>query len=348
MDLANHLGISKATVSMALKGNQLIADSTRKRVTEAADELGYIYNRRAAALSTGKTHTIGIAIHDINSPYFARLCSSIEADLAKTDRIAFLANTHDQKTVQTPFVQAMIEHNADGLIICPTVETTIEDIQNWQRKGLTVVNLVREIPGANCDYVGNDDIAALTKATRHILSLGHSNIVMVGGQQPTSTSRNRRQGYKNALEEAGIKVTESYFKDCDSTPEDGSQAVKQLMSADNPPTAIVCFTDLIALGVLSGLIELGLKPGEDVAVIGCDGIPDGERAYTQLSTINVQKQRIGEIAAQMICNRIEHPDSPIQRIVLEPELVIRKSCGASKWPNIKKATPRALYERLPI
>lgn len=327
-DLANHLGISKAAVSMALKGDSQISKATQERVTQTADQLGYVYNRRAAALSTGKTHTVGLAIHDVSSPYSAVLCRTIQADLAKTDRIAFLANTLDQKDMQTPFVQAMIEHNADGLIISPAAGTTVEDIDNWQKKGLTVVNLVREIPGANCDYVGNDDVLALTIATRHILSLGHKNIVMLGGHQDTSTSYNRRLGYRNALAEAGIEATDSFFADCDSDPEAGAIAIKQVMAKDQPPTAIVCFTDLIALGVLSGLIELGLEPGKDVAVIGCDGLPNGARAYTQLTTMNVQKQHIGEIAAQMICNRIDNPNSPIQRVILEPELIIRKSCGA--------------------
>ncbi|WP_135077094.1 LacI family DNA-binding transcriptional regulator [Terasakiella sp. SH-1] len=329
-DLALHLNLSKATVSMALKGNDLISQKTREKVSKAATELGYVYNRRAAALTTGETRTIGLAVHDINNPYFARLGASVEEVLTKHKRMAFLTNTNDSLEIQDRFIKALIEHNADGLILCPAEHTKADVIKRLQSTGMPVVNIVREIAEAPCDFVGNDEKRAFFLATEHILALGHKNIVMLGGNQKTSTSIGRRTGFKKALEAAAIEVTDQHYVDCNSSPESGAQAVKEMMSKPNRPTAILCFTDLIALGVLSELIEMGLTPGKDIAVMGCDGIPEGSRAYTQLSTVNIPKREIGRHAAELMCKRLENPERDFERIITEPRLVIRKSCGASR------------------
>ncbi len=328
-DLAETLGLSKATISMALKGNPLIAEQTRDKVVRCANDMGYVYNRRAAGLSTGESRTVGIAVHDITIPYFARVCASIETVLTASDRLGFLVNTNDSLEMQNRFIRACIEHNADGVILCPAAGTTTRDIEPVRKMGLPFVNFVREIKGAECDFVGNDDKRALMLSTGHLISLGHRRIAMLGGGENTSTSFNRRAGFKAAMEKAGYEIPPEYFMDCDSNPESGSEAIQRVMALPGPPTAVVCFTDLIALGVLSGLMEMNLKPGRDMAVMGCDGIPEGGRAYAQLSTVNVQKTAIGKMAAEMICRRIENSGEQFQHVIMEPTLVVRKSCGAA-------------------
>lgn len=329
-DIANALGVSKATVSLAINGSSLVADKTRARVIEKIHELDYVYNRGAASLATGKTRTIGLAVHDITNPYFAEVCASIEAVLSLRGRMAFLCNSDESLERQKRFIVALAEHNADGLILCPAVGTTTDDLRPLLERCLPVVLIARDIEGAGVDFVGNDDKLALKLATEHLIGLGHRRIAMLGGGQPTSAGIGRRAGFLAALAEAGLEADPKLLIDCAISPEGGAEAVKTAMGHSTPPTAIACFTDLVALGALSGLCERGIRPGADVAVMGCDGIAEGARAYARLSTVNVQKAVIGQTAAEILVRRLDDPDLDLQRVITAPQLVVRGSCGGAR------------------
>lgn len=328
-DIAEALDVSKATVSLAINGSSLVAEKTKRRVFEKIEELGYVYNRGAAGLSTGETHTVGLAIHDITNPYFSQVCAAIEEVLSRHGRMAFLCNTDETLDRQSRFIAALGEHNADGLILCPAAGTTAEDLAPLRKRGLPVVLIARDIPEAELDFVGNDDEKALRLATDHLIGLGHRRIAMLGGNDKTSAGRLRRAGFLAAMKAAGLTVDPRLAIDCEISPDGGSRALHAVMNMDDPPTAITCFTDLIALGALSALHERGMTPGDDVAVMGCDGIAEGARAYAQLSTVDIRKAEIGRIGGEMLMRRLSDPDRPIQRDIEEPSLVIRASCGAA-------------------
>jgi len=327
-DIAESLGVSTATVSLAINNNSLVAKKTRQQVLAKIEELGYVYNRGAASLSTGETRTIGLAVHDFTNTYFTRVCASIETVLSKNDRMSFLCNTNESLERQKRFISALIEHSADGLILCPAIGTVADDINPLVRQGQPVVLIARDIEGAEADFVGNDDVLALKIATEHLIKLGHRKITMLGGGKSTSVGKDRRTGYLTAMREADLEVTPEMTIGCDSNFEGGADAVKKVLAASQPPTAIVCFNDRVALGAISELFERDLKPGRDIAVMGCDGIGEGGRAYARLSTVNVQKTMMGQTAAEILVSRLENPDQPLKRIILEPKLVIRSSCGA--------------------
>lgn len=328
-DVADALGVSKATVSLAINGSSLVADTTKKLVLEKIDELGYVYNRGAAGLSTGETRTIGLAVHDFTNPFFSRVCASIEAVLSLGGRMSFLCNTDESLERQTRFLNELGEHGADGLILCPALGTTEQDLQPLLKGSLPVVLISRGIEGANVDFVGNDDEQALLLATEHILSMGHTRVAMLGGSKQTTVGRGRRRGFLKALSNAGMKADDSLLIDCPANASGGSEGAKTVMALRDPPTALVCFNDLIALGALSFLHRSGLQPGKDISVIGCDGIEEGGRAYAGLSTVNVQKAAMGQEAADILLKRLADPKLPKQHIIMEPKLVIRTSCGGA-------------------
>ena len=327
-DIADDLGISKATVSLAINNNPLVAKQTRDRVLRKIKEIGYVYNRGAAGLSTGVTGTIGLAVHDITNPYFAEVCAAIESVLSKTGRMSFLCNTNDSIERQERFLNTLIEHQADGLILCAAAGTDINSLQPLVSRGLPTVLLTRNVEGAELDFVGNDEILALKLVTEHLIKLGHRRIAMLGGGQQTSTSYQRRAGYRTTMEENSLPIDESYFIDCDTNPKSGEKAVKRALKHKNHPTAFVCYTDQLALGAISGIYEMGLKPGKDIAIVGCDDIEEAGRAYVQLTTAKIKKWSIGKIAADTLIRRITNRNLQFQRIHFKPELVVRKSCGA--------------------
>jgi LacI family transcriptional regulator len=332
-DVADALGVSKATVSLAINRSDLVARKTRDRILKKVDELGYIYNRSAAGLSTGRTRAAGLAVHDITNPYFTEVSAAIESVLSQKSMMSFLCNTNESLERQKRFIQTLIEYRADGLILNPAAGTTIKSLQPLISRRLPTVLLTRDIKDTELDFVGNDEFLALKLTTGHLVGLGHHCIAMIGGGQRTSASKLRRAGYKAAMDEGGLSIDSDLVVDCATNPKAGEAAVNKVMAYKNRPTAIACFTDLVALGVISGLYRMGIAPGRDIAVVGCDDIEETGRFYVQMTTVKIHKRSIGRTAADMLMRRIADPELPPQRIIMKPELVIRSSCHKSVYPE---------------
>lgn len=327
-DIAASLGVSKATVSLAINDDSRVADKTRRKILSKIEELGYVYNRGAAGLSTGQSNTIGLAVHDITNPYFAEVCAECEAILSQNNKLAFLCNIRESLDHQDKFIQSMIEHRAEGLILSPAAGTTLQSLKSIFTRKIPTVMIARYVKGAKLDFVGNDGILAFETVTNHLIKLGHTRIAMVGGGQQTTVSKNRRTGFFNAMKKKGIAIDHSLVINCETSPKGGEEAINYLLAHNTPPTAVVSFTDLVALGILSGLHRKGLTAGKDLAVVSCDDIEEADRGYVQLTTMKTRKGEIGRKAAELLIRRINEPDAPVRHLHLKSELVIRKSCGA--------------------
>ena len=326
-DLAEALGVSKATVSLSLRGSTMVAASTRARVRDKAREMGYIYNRVAAGLSAGRTGAVGIAVHDLANPYFVRVLDALERALSQEGRMSFLCNARESAERQDLFAEKLAQHGADGLILCPAVGTGAKSAALLKRLGLPTVIIVREMPGADFDFVGNDEALALNLAASHLIGHGHRRIAMLGGGAPVFPARRRRVGFRAAVKKAGLSLGECPMIDCDTSAEGGEDAAKRALARKKPPTAFACFTDQIALGAVSALRKNGMVPGRDVAVAGCDDIDEAGRAYAELTTARVEKESIGRAAMEILTARMENPNAPRKRVVMRPRLIVRKSCG---------------------
>ena len=327
-DIAKAVGVSKATVSLAINNDPRVAEETRRNIQKMAGELGYVYNRGAAGLSTGMSHTVGLAVHDITNPFFTEVCAEAEARLSQNGKLAFLCNTNESLEHQSRFIDALIEHRADGLILSPADSTDAEALKPIFTTNLPTVLIARYVEGLKLDFVGNDGVLAFKMATEHLIKLGHTRIAMAGGGQQTTVSNNRKTGFIETMKEHGLEVDPAHFVKCPTTPKGGEEAVEHILGLKNPPTAILSFTDLVGLGVLSGLHRRGLTPGKDLAVVSCDDIEEADRGYTQLTTIKTKKGEIGRQAAELLIRRINTPDAAQRHIHLKSELVVRKSCGA--------------------
>ena len=327
-DIALSLGVSKATVSLALNDDPRVAEKTKESVNQKAIELGYVYNRGAAGLSKGTSKTVGLVVHDFTNPYFTEVCATIEGVLRQNGRMPFLCNTHESFEYQNHFLKALIEHRVDGLILCPAAGTTVDSLQLLLNHRLPTVLITRYITGADFDFVFNDDHLSLKLTTEHLIKLGHQKIFMIGGGHQVTSGENRLNGYLEAMTINGLRCGPETIIDCELSSKDGEEAILRVMSRPDPPTGVVCLTDQIAMGVLSGLHKLRLKPGRDVAVTGCDDIEEAGRGYVQLTTARIQKTMIGQKATEMLLQRINNPEMPRQELVLDSELIIRKTCGS--------------------
>lgn len=323
--IAEHLGVSTATVSLALRDSPLVAEATRQKIKASAVELGYIYNRRAASLRTSRSGIIGVVVHDIMNPFFAEILLAIEDELGVSRQTFLLCNHRDQLAIQTDFIDTLLQFGADGVILSPAIGTTSEDIDKIEKKGLPVVMIARWVPDSHVPVFRGDDRLGIHMATTHLIDLGHREIAYIGGRRETSTGRDRREGYLSAMRERGIEPEPAWQIGSESTRKAGYDSVRALLGAGIRPTGIVCFNDLVAIGVMSGLRSMGIEPGQDIAVTGYDDISEAEIAAPALTTVWNGQQEVGRRAAQAMVAIISGEETPREKVLVAPQLRIRES-----------------------
>ncbi|WP_321343608.1 LacI family DNA-binding transcriptional regulator [Breoghania sp.] len=332
-NLAERLGVSTATISLALRDSPLVAQATRERVKAEAAEAGYIYNRSAAALRTARSNVVGVAVHDILNPYFAAIFRALEDALGANDQIVFICNHRDDIDRQRNFVQSLLQHRADGVVLCPSVGTQADEINRLVEAGLPVTLICRDVAGAQAPVVRGDDRSGVRMAVRHLLAMGHRRIAFLGGRQQTSTGRDRVEGWREALAEGGVDPLSQLYVPELMTRGEGF-AIAQAIALRKPrPDAVMCFNDMIARGLVEGLRRHGLEAGRDIAVVGYDDALDAATSTPSLTTVNSGGPEIGERAAQVILSLIASRDDEtppaMERAIIAPHLVERESTGPS-------------------
>ena len=323
--IAENLNISTATVSLALRDSPLIADTTKQRIKTVAREMGYIYNRRAAALRTSRSGIIGVVIHEIMNPFFAEILLAIEDELRLNTQTFLLCNHRDRLGIQTNFIDTLMQFGADGVIISPAIGTTADGVRKIEKQGLPVVMIARGVEGVKVPTFRGDDKKGIYMATRHLLRQGHQDIAFIGGRRETSTGRDRLAGYLSALEEVQIEAQPKFQMGSENTRKAGYDCVREMFAKGIQPTGVVCFNDLVAIGVMSGLRDLGLEPGKDISVTGYDDISEAEIAAPALTSVWNGQQEVGQRAAQAMIAILAGEEPERQQFLIEPKLRVRQS-----------------------
>ena len=240
--------------------------------------------------------------------------------------MAFLANTAELPARQDRFIERMREHRVDGLLLSPAEGTDPDLVERLQRFGLPVVQMLRRLGKRSADHVGADFRLGMTLAAEHLIRLGHKRIAFVGGGRKASPARDRAIAYRETLARYGLPL--GPVVNCPPTREEGFKAVGELLSGQpGDPTAILCFNDVCAFGVMLGLADRGLVAGRDCAVIGFDNIAEAADHRPALTTIDIGARQIGEEAAHLLLRRIKAPNGAPESVILPPRLIIRSSCG---------------------
>ncbi|AXS41914.1 LacI family DNA-binding transcriptional regulator [Breoghania sp. L-A4] len=331
--LAETLKVSTATISLALRDSPLVAEATRERVKQAARERGYIYNRSAAALRTARSNVIGVAVHDILNPYFAEIFRALEDALGENDQVVFICNHRDDVERQRVFTQALLQHRADGLVLCPSVGTEADEINQLVETGLPVTLICRDLPGVNAPVIRGDDITGGRRLTEQLIAQGHRHIAMIGGRVESSSGVQRRAGWARALQEAGLDVDSQLYLPELMTRADGYEVVDAILAHEPRPTAVFCFNDMIARGLVEALRRAGLNAGPDIAVAGYDDIIGAATSTPSLTSVNNGAPEIGERAARMILAQISGESVAPERVLIAPTLKLRESTAQGPAAN---------------
>lgn len=325
-DLARHAGVSRSTVSLVLRGSTLPAPATTERVLEAVKTLGYVYNRGAASLRLNQTLLVGVVIGDITNPFFADMVAGAQRVLDEAGRVLLLVNTGESVDAQQRYLSRLREHGVDGLILSAAAGTEVGFLDTVRQAGTPIVEVLRRVGGSESDFVGIDFDGAAVAATEHLIDLGHERIAFIGGDLPHSATLQRHAGFKRTMERHGLNAER--IVPCPVTRGAGYQAIRDLLSEPEPPSAAVAYNDRVGLGIIAGLTDDGLTVGRDFALVGFDDLEQAVVSRPALTTIATRPQTVGQEAARLLIARLERPDDPPETRYVPTQLVVRDSCGA--------------------
>lgn len=323
-DVAALAGVSFATVSRALDDRQEISRETKEKVRAACEQLGYVPNVAAKGLSGQATHTIGVVVPDISNPYFAGMATAIEQRAAEAGYRVLLSNSVRDEEQELLGIENFLSRQADGMLIS-AISPGSQSKHRELLGGLPCVYLGVN-HGEDCSYVMADNESGAYKASRYLVDLGHRDILFFGGRPQSRTRILRLQGFRRALEEAGLEVRELAAPDESGLMRSWNyQAAKELFSGKSLPDAIFAFSDITALKIMEAAEECGVRIPEDVSLLGYDNISFAGLPRIDLTTVSQQKYRLGALAVERLIEQI-NGGTQHTADVLEARLMLRSTC----------------------
>src|SRR5215208_1199415 len=323
-EVAESAGVSYATVSHVINNTRLVSKETRERVLAAMSELNYRPNALARSLRQGKTNTLGLVLPDSANPFFAEISRSIEDEAFKKGYSVFLCNTELDTQRELFYVDVLSKKQVDGIIFVAAGDQA-DSLDFLLRQNMPVVMIDRDLPNVEVDAVLTDHQLGGCLATQHLLELGHTRIACIAGPSSITPSAERITGYRNALEEAGLAADETLILRGDYHAQSGMEMSHAILRMEPRPTAIFAMNDLMALGALRAAAEEGCSVPGDLAVVGYDDLELAHFTNPPLTTIAQPKKEIGAQAISLLVDRMSRRDRSPSRIVLPPELIVRRS-----------------------
>ena len=323
-EVAESAGVSYATVSHVINNTRLVSPETRERVLAAMDALNYRPNALARSLRQGKTNTLGLVLPDSANPFFAEISRSIEDEAFKKGYSVFLCNTELDTQRELFYVDVLSKKQVDGIVFVAAGDQA-DSLEFLVGRNMPVVMIDREVPSVEVDAVLTDNQLGGYLATRHLLELGHQRIACISGPSSITPSAERMIGYRKALEEAGLPYDEKLILRGDYHAQSGMEITHSILKMNPRPTAIFALNDLMALGALRAAAEDGCTVPGDLAVVGYDDLEIARFTNPPLTTIAQPKKEIGIKAIELLVDRISRKDRSPSRLVLPPELIVRRS-----------------------
>ena len=327
-DVAKLANVSFMTVSRVINGKENVKAETRQKVLKAIEELGYYPNAAARALNNNKTDGIGIIIPHAEfmtvAPYFLDLISSLEYHIDKMGYHLVFKLPASMKS-EADYSQLYMERKVDGVIVlAPSVD-------QWLLKKLTVDNVPSVVvygrdEELDINYIDADNHNGAKEIMNYLIGLGHKRIGMVTGSTTLICGRDRISGYIEALEEHDIEVDKRLIYYGDWQPESGQRAFNYFFGLNDPPTAVFCANDHMALGIMRSAKLNNLSIPRDLSIFGYNDIAYSGYLTPPLSTMKQPLETIGERAVEILINAIENPDRPKEKIMMKTEFIKRDSC----------------------
>ena len=326
-DVAKYAFVSKTTVSHVLNGTRFVAPETKQRVLEAINELGYRPSNIARSLTTKRTGIIGMIISDASNQFFGDVLRGVDDVLRHKDYGLIVCNTDEVLERESHYLNLLLSQQVEGIIAAATSQKW-QELTRAEATRTPVIFVDRVFEGMEGPYVGIDNYAGAYQATRHLIESGRRRLSIIAGFQRLSTMTDRLSGFRAAIAEADLPLSERII----TSPlgvEEGRKATLQALSQPEPPDALFTSNNLLTLGALLAIEEMGLRCPEDLALIGFDDHPWARVSDPPISVVRQPARRMGQVAAEMLCGLIGGSDLDGTHVKLECELVLRQSCCQS-------------------
>jgi DNA-binding LacI/PurR family transcriptional regulator len=330
-DVARLAGVSRATVSAVVNGNKYVSDDLRVRVEQAIAQLGYRPHGIARSLKSSHTATIGLVIPSIESHFWAPVVRGAEAVLTEAGYRLVLANTDEEGARAEIALEGLLEHQVDGVLIAPPAGSTRRHYEAYLASGRPLVFIERTVPGVETDYVGVDGRAGGEAAAAHLLRLGCRRLGILTLPLDVSASRERVEGVRQALHAVNMTLNDDHIVVGRFSEREGFAAAQELLQRQPRPDALIVAGLRMTIGAFAAVREAGLRIPDDVALIGYDETPWASLLTPPLTVVRQPARELGRIGAEILLRRLqgEVEDGP-QSIVLQPELLVRGSCGSGR------------------
>ena len=321
-DVARLAGVSHQTVSRVINGSEDVLPETRAIVEAAIEQLGYRPNAIARSMARGQTHTLACISPNLTDYTFASVIEGAEVEARQHDYFMLSSSATDPKAFQALVDELVGHRRVDGLIV---INPYSDDRFLHIPENFPVVFVGARSHEKEICSVSLDDEKVAYEATRHLISLGHTNIALVTGPMEEDCSQDRAEGYRRALQEAGIAYDESKVLEGDWSASSGQRALLSFVESGNVPTAVFAQNDRMALGVLRAARDVNLKVPSQLAVIGVDDMPLSSYFDPPLTTMQQDMPLIGQEATRMLLEIIQKKTPAVRELKLSAQLVIRQS-----------------------
>lgn len=327
--VAEHAGVSTATVSRALSGTGIVSPELLRAVTDAAEKLGYSGNTVASALRSSRTNAVGMVIPEIANPFMTDLVQEIEQALHSNGIQLLLCNSRQNPARERDALTSLIARRVDGLIVCPVDATSSFAAVQAASRSVPVVQVDQRIDGLDADWVGINDETAMRLIVDHLSSLGVSSAAFIGSKENDSSSRIRLDSFLAYAASAGIEVAKEHiFLDRYSVI-CGRESLKQLINSGPLPDALVCTADVIAVGALQTCHLEKISVPEDLIITGFDDIEFANLCTPPLTTVRQPLKAIAKHAVDILRASQTEQDHASVQLALSPTLVVRESSKAA-------------------
>ncbi|MGF1684790.1 HTH-type transcriptional repressor PurR [Photobacterium minamisatsumaniensis] len=324
-DVARMAGVSTTTVSHVINKTRFVAEATQKKVLSAVDELNYAPSAVARSLKCNTTRTIGMLVTKSTNPFFAEVVHGVEEYCYGAGYTLILCNTEGNLEKQRDYLRMLAEKRVDGLLVmCSDLDENLLGLLERQ-KDLPMVVMDWGPESPHTDKIQDNAELGGYVATKFFIEHGHQAIGCLTGHSDKAACRERLKGFKKAMSEADLEVHPDWVLEGDFECESAVEAAEKFIAMDKRPTAIFCFNDIMAMGMISTFSQAGIRVPEDISIIGYDNIDLAPYFSPPLTTIHQPKRRLGKTAIEILLERVKDKDHEHRIFEMIPELVIRKS-----------------------
>lgn len=330
-DVARMANVSPSTVSRVIADSPRISQETKERVRDAMKKVHYYPNMIARSLVRRSSQTLGLVLSRstesaFSNPFFSEIIRGISKVTQKYHYSLMLATAEDYAEEAKLSLRMLTEKRVDGLLLlAPRVNDKL--IHELSAENFPFVVLGRAPDNTKCYSVNNDNIQAAYLAVRHLLTLGHQRIAILNGSEEYTFCQDRFEGYRTAFREFGIEIDLSLVRNGNSTQEDGYRSTRELLNLAQPPTALFCVDDIIAVGAYQGVKESNLRIPDDISIIGFNDDPLASVIEPHLTTVRIPIYEMGVTATQNLIQAVEGKEIIPWQHILSSELIIRESCS---------------------